>query len=77
MKRTKLLKSCPGFSAINQSNNIDFSDLEDAYKKETKQLIKYRHPKTGATWSGLGRYPRWVIKWLEDGGSINDIKTKR
>ena len=25
-----------------------------------RDIVKYRHPTTGATWSGRGRPPRWI-----------------
>ncbi|WP_235028253.1 H-NS histone family protein [Caballeronia choica] len=28
---------------------------------EPESLVKYRDPVTGATWSGRGRAPRWII----------------
>lgn len=27
--------------------------------------VKYKHPETGATWSGRGRRPAWVAEWLD------------
>ncbi|MGY6121596.1 H-NS family nucleoid-associated regulatory protein (plasmid) [Paraburkholderia strydomiana] len=43
--------------------------------KAPSQVANYRDPKTGATWSGRGRAPRWIAsaknrdKFLVDGGS--------
>ncbi|MDP9651961.1 H-NS family nucleoid-associated regulatory protein [Paraburkholderia caledonica] len=42
--------------------------------KAPNQVANYRDPKTGATWSGRGRAPRWIAsaknrdKFLADGG---------
>lgn len=29
--------------------------------------IKFRHPETGATWSGRGRMPKWIKEAVEQG----------
>lgn len=58
------------------NNNIELRDLEIEYKKQTKQIAKYRHPTTGETWAGTGRKPLWVKRWLESGGSLDAIKEK-
>ena len=35
---------------------------------------KYRHPDdANVTWSGLGRKPHWVEKWLAEGKSLEDL----
>ncbi|MGN8112407.1 H-NS family nucleoid-associated regulatory protein [Paraburkholderia sp. 22098] len=45
-----------------------------AAAKSSASAAKYRDPKTGATWSGRGRAPRWIAsaknrdKFLVDGG---------
>lgn len=34
---------------------------------------KYRHPETGATWTGRGKAPRWVTAAEADGKSRTDF----
>lgn len=34
----------------------------------------YRHPETGAEWSGRGRKPKWYIACLESGVSVEALK---
>lgn len=34
---------------------------------------KYRHPETGATWTGRGKPPRWVSAAEAEGKSRNDF----
>lgn len=37
----------------------------------------YRHPTDhGMAWSGRGRKPKWVENWLNDGGSLDDLKVE-
>jgi DNA-binding protein H-NS len=37
--------------------------------------VKYRDPKNQFnTWSGRGRKPDWLRKFLADGGNIEDVK---
>lgn len=37
---------------------------------------KYRHPETGATWTGRGKAPRWVTAAEAEGKSRNDFLIK-
>lgn len=35
---------------------------------------RYRHPdNANQTWTGRGRKPTWVVEWLENGGSMDDL----
>ena len=43
--------------------DLNPSDLFFPTKRAAKALApKYRHPETGATWTGRGRTPAWVDK---------------
>ena len=33
-----------------------------AQKPRKAVPVKYRHPETGATWTGRGRTPRWIVE---------------
>uniref|UniRef100_UPI0040556D2B H-NS histone family protein n=1 Tax=Orrella sp. TaxID=1921583 RepID=UPI0040556D2B len=35
--------------------------------------VKYKHPQTGATWTGRGKPPRWVVDAETSGKSRNDF----
>ena len=35
---------------------------------------KYRHPVSGATWSGRGLKPKWVFDWLDSGKTMQDLE---
>ena len=40
-----------------------------------KVLPKYRNPsEPGETWSGRGKQPRWLVKALAVGGSLEDFR---
>lgn len=41
--------------------------------KGTVVAPKYSNPATGKTWSGRGRTPNWLAKYLLDGKSKNDF----
>ncbi len=41
--------------------------------KGTIVAPKYSNPVTGKTWSGRGRTPNWLVKYLSDGKSKNDF----
>ncbi|TAM87392.1 MAG: H-NS histone family protein [Candidimonas sp.] len=35
--------------------------------------VKYRHPETGATWTGRGKAPRWIVQAESDGKQRSDF----
>jgi len=51
-----------------------------AKPKAKKKIVvppKYRNPDDSAmTWTGRGRKPLWVQKWLDDGKSLEDLLIK-
>lgn len=42
-------------------------------KKARKVAPRYRHPETGATWTGRGRAPRWIVDHEANGGTRGDF----
>lgn len=38
--------------------------------------VKYRHPQTGATWTGRGKAPRWITTAEAEGRNRNDFLIK-
>ncbi|MCB1916975.1 MAG: H-NS histone family protein [Rhodocyclaceae bacterium] len=48
-----------------------------AGKPKTKKIVvapKYRNPDDASmTWTGRGRKPLWVQKWLDDGKAIEEL----
>lgn len=47
---------------------------EGAGSKGSKQ-VKYRHPEDPSkTWTGLGRKPKWVVEWENNGGNLEDLR---
>lgn len=57
------------------TNNLDFSAIEEEYLRKTKQLVKYKNPNTGETWSGKGRQPKWITQWVANGGQLEQLKS--
>jgi DNA-binding protein H-NS len=50
--------------------------LEDALSRAKYALLD--HPKYGTvTWPGKGRKPKWLLEYLEEGGTLEDIKYPR
>ena len=48
-----------------------------AAKKAAKpaSVIKFRHPENAAIgWTGHGRKPQWVIDWVAQGKSLDDLR---
>ena len=69
-----------------EKNSIDFNDIKPATKQKakrkgkakaapkatkTKTTPKYKDPVSGATWSGIGRKPKWFIPIRESDFRIN------
>jgi DNA-binding protein H-NS len=42
-------------------------------KTAPSPAVKYRHPETGASWSGRGRKPGWLVEQVEAGKSLSDF----
>ncbi|EPD42979.1 DNA-binding protein H-NS [Delftia acidovorans CCUG 274B] len=42
-----------------EEHGLDIRDLF-VNKKSARRVALYRNPKTGQTWAGLGRTPRWI-----------------
>lgn len=36
----------------------------------------FRNPETGAEWSGRGRKPNWVVEFLKQGKSLDDLRIR-
>ncbi len=39
----------------------------------SKVAPKYRHPETGATWTGRGLKPKWLTEQLANGKQVSDF----
>ena len=51
---------------------VSLSDL--AEEPRAKRPAKYRHPETGATWSGVGLKPKWLTQALAEGRTLEQLK---
>jgi DNA-binding protein H-NS len=38
-----------------------------------KVAAKYRHPETGATWTGRGLKPKWMVEAIANGKQVMDF----
>jgi DNA-binding protein H-NS len=52
-----------------------FGRVRSAGGTRTKAVVapKYRDPNTGATWTGRGRKPTWVVKALDSGMTMDQL----
>lgn len=53
-------------------------DLGFGGKETTKShatvAVKYRHPDNAQlAWTGRGRQPKWMVAYIESGGSLDDL----
>jgi hypothetical protein len=55
--------------AIMRDFEINIADIE-AGLKEKQSRPQYRNPKTGATWGGMGKRPKWIVEAQEKGIDI-------
>lgn len=64
--------------AFNKKNTKTSTRKPAATASGTKRPVpaKYRHPQTGATWTGRGKAPRWVTAAEADGQNRNDFLIK-
>ncbi|MBK1735584.1 hypothetical protein CKO15_09865 [Halorhodospira abdelmalekii] len=58
---------------------IPLEEIINGAPKDTagkgKRPIKYRHPHDPSKgWVGVGRKPKWVEQWIEEGGSLDDLR---
>jgi DNA-binding protein H-NS len=57
---------------------LTLRDLGFAEKVSVKPTVvvavKYRHPDNrDLSWTGRGRQPKWVVAYIESGGTIEDL----
>jgi DNA-binding protein H-NS len=45
-------------------------------KGGVKAIPKYQDPKTGQTWAGRGKQPRWLRKAIEAGTPLEDFRIR-
>ncbi|MDK4565674.1 H-NS histone family protein, partial [Kingella kingae] len=46
-----------------QEYNITLDDIQAAFEnKQKSSIVRYINPETGATWSGIGKRPKWIIQ---------------
>jgi DNA-binding protein H-NS len=43
-------------------------------RRYPRVLPKYRNPLTAETWSGRGKYPRWLVTAMKSGHQIEDFR---
>ncbi len=76
MRQAEVARKAETASVISEIRNkmaeygITVADLGGAAKKlgtRKAVAVKYRHPATGATWSGRGRPPHWLAGELAKG----------
>lgn len=46
---------------------------ESAARRGGKIVAKYRNPETGASWSGRGLKPQWVIDAINAGRTLDEF----
>jgi len=63
-----------------QENGFTLAELMEGGRRVTtrrvanKGVAKYRHPQLeNLSWSGRGRKPGWVEKWLAEGGKLEQL----
>lgn len=73
-EKAQVLKDLQALAA---ERGFSLQDLlgESKEKKVGKPVaIKYRHPeKAELAWTGRGRQPKWVVEFISNGGSLDQL----
>lgn len=56
--------------------NITIQDLEESLNKKQNVVIRFINPETGATWTGIGKRPKWIVEAEKAGKNIEDFAVK-
>ena len=76
-EREDLNKAREQIMAIAQQAGIPLKQLilDGLQPRTGKVAVRYRHPDNAAEqWTGRGRQPLWVKKWVESGKSIDLLR---
>ncbi len=68
---TDLVDAC-----IEWGIDTDLASAGSGKKAPSGSGVAYRHPDpaSGLSWSGRGKQPAWVVAWLKEGGSLDDMR---
>ena len=56
-----------GRKSQSQQTEPQAKSANQARTKKVNMDAKFRHPETGATWSGRGRMPKWISEAVKQG----------
>jgi DNA-binding protein H-NS len=65
--------------ALFDKTGMSVKDVTDLLKKrrgvKVPGTVKFRHPSNpNWTWTGKGKHPEWVSKWLEQHGTLDAVR---
>lgn len=62
--------------AIAQSVGVSLKDLVGSgVRPKGTVAVQFRHPADASLrWTGRGRKPRWVVEWLAEGKSLDEVR---
>lgn len=72
-------KTLKDLEALAAERGFNLSDLlgdgsAKAKKEKGTVAVKYRHPQNSDfVWTGRGRQPKWVVEFLANGGSLDQL----
>jgi DNA-binding protein H-NS len=69
----RALMSEHGLTAADLVASTPLSRKTAGSKLGAKVAAKYRHPDTGATWTGRGLKPKWLTEAIATGKSVADF----
>jgi DNA-binding protein H-NS len=70
----KSLMSEHGLSLADLGSRVAAAPATPRKAAPAKVPPKFRHPRTGDTWSGRGLQPNWLKAALKDGARLEDFK---
>lgn len=73
-EKSKARKEIEAFAAERGFALSDLLGEAPAKKERAPVAVKYKHPTDAAlAWTGRGRQPKWVVAFLANGGTIEQL----
>lgn len=76
-KKEDKARTLKDLEALATARGFTLNELLGGTKEKTVRppvAVKYRHPQNvDLTWTGRGRYPKWITEFIDAGGTLEQI----
>jgi len=73
-EKAEVLKAVEALAAEHGFKLGELLDSTPAKKERSPVAVKYRHPENAElSWTGRGRQPKWLVEFLANGGSLEQL----